>query len=441
MHNESDSVQKGYKKVKNGPKEVEIPIDWKIKKLGELATIKGRIGWRGYTKKDLRKEGPITIGAGNITKYNKLNLSNTSHLSWEKYEESPEIKVKKGDILIVQRGSLGKIVHIDKKIGEATINPSMILLKNINPNSKYLYYYLCGKHIQDRINLLNSQTGVPMISQKNAENFNIILPPTNIQNRIAEILSTVDNAIAQTDEIIVKTCLIKEGLMQKLLTQGIGHSDFKKIKIGPKEIKIPEIWGVIRLGDKKYSNLTTGGTPSTAKGEYWGGKIPWMVSGEIHKRYVYDVKGRITEEGLHNSRAEIIPEKSVLVALNGQGRTKGTVAINFKKITVNQSIGVYLINQEFLNPFYVMYFLMTQYRYLRSLAGDSGRAGLNLGILKEIKIPLPPISEQNEISEIFISLENKIQKEKEYKQKLEELKKGLMQDLLTGKKRVTVENT
>ena len=119
----------------------EIPAHWEVRRLKEISKIWGRIGFRGYNKEDIvsdEKDGSLTLGAKHINKRNEINLSNPEYLSWEKYYESPEIMVKKGDLLIVQRGSIGKFAYVDKDIGEATINPSMVLLNNLRVIGKFI---------------------------------------------------------------------------------------------------------------------------------------------------------------------------------------------------------------------------------------------------------------------------------------------------------------
>ena len=127
-----------------------------------------------------------------------------------------------------------------------------------------------------------------------------------------------------------------------------------------------------------------------------------------------------------------------MIALNGQGRTKGTVAINKRELTCNQSLAAYVVDPKVLNPFYLLNYLTLQYKQLRALAGDGDRAGLNLGLLRSVKIALPSLSEQQKIADILSEADAKIEKEQTQKAQLEQLKKGLMQQLLTGKKRVKV---
>jgi len=137
----------------------------------------------------------------------------------EKYLESPEIMVRFGEILIVQRGTIGKIVIIDREIGDATINPSMVLLNNIRTNNFFLYYQLCSFIGQRQIELLTTQTGVPMISQKQIKNINLgILKNAKEAEAIAERLNSIENIIRNEQSFLLKQRQIKKVLMEDLLT-------------------------------------------------------------------------------------------------------------------------------------------------------------------------------------------------------------------------------
>jgi type I restriction enzyme, S subunit len=207
-----------FKEFKIDAKKYLIPNNWEIKNLEDVALIKGRVGWKGYTVEDLRTSGPLTLGANNISKKNKLDLKNSKFLSMEKYLESPEIMVKEGEILIVQRGSLGKVVIVDRPIGDATINPSMVLLKNIKMNNFFLYYYLCSEFIHRHIGNIQTQTGVPMISQKQCKDFKIIIPTNTEQEKIANVLLKLDFNIEKEKSQLQQLKYLKKGLMQDLLT-------------------------------------------------------------------------------------------------------------------------------------------------------------------------------------------------------------------------------
>lgn len=198
---------------------------------------------------------------------------------------------------------------------------------------------------------------------------------------------------------------------------------------------IPEDWEVKRISD--FTSIITGGTPSTQRPEYWGGSIMWMSSGELNKKFVFDVKGRITTEGLLNSSTRIIPPFCVLIGLAGQGKTRGTAAYNYISLCTNQSIAAILPNDKY-NSLYLYYVVDSKYEYLRLLSsGDGGRGGLNKNLLNSLEISFPKtIAEQQAIAEalsdidgLIVALDKKIAKKRLIKQ-------GAMQQLLTGKKRL-----
>ena len=180
----------------------EVPEHWEICKIKHIGKIHGRVGYRGYTTADLVQEGEgaLTIGGKHISKCT-LDLSDAEYISWSKYYESPEIMVTKGDILIAQRGSLGKSALIKEDIGEATINPSLVLLNSIKFNPTFLHYILLSDSVITTICLLNTSTAVPMITQNQIAN--IMIPKCHLTEQ-QEIASYLDKRCAQIDASISK---------------------------------------------------------------------------------------------------------------------------------------------------------------------------------------------------------------------------------------------
>jgi restriction endonuclease S subunit len=157
-------------------------------------------------------------------------------------------------------------------------------------------------------------------------------------------------------------------------------------------------WPRIAIGE--LCTLKTGGTPRTSVSEYYeNGTVPWIVSGDIHKGEIYDCVKRITEYAVNNSNARYLPKDSVLIALNGQGKTRGTVALlRMNNATCNQSVVSIASNdKEQLCTDFLFYYLKSQYKQIRGLTGDKDRAGLNMPLIRGIKIPLPTLNEQNRI--------------------------------------------
>jgi type I restriction enzyme S subunit len=265
------------------------------------------------------------------------------------------------------------------------------------------------------------------------EALKIPLPPLKEQEKIADILSTSDDKIEAIATQIEKHETLKEGLLQKLLSEGIGHTEFKDSELG----RIPVGWEVVTINTT--CNVTAGGTPSTKVQNYWEpSEVPWLSSGEVNKKIVYSTDKMISNEGLNNSSAKLIPRHSILIALAGQGKTRGTVAITEIELTTNQSVASIMMKKE-VDPYFLYHNLNGRYEELRGMStGSGGRGGLNLAILKSVKFAKPPLEEQKQIANILSTADEKLEVLRDKKEKYETLKQGLMQKLLTGEVRVSV---
>lgn len=197
---------------------------------------------------------------------------------------------------------------------------------------------------------------------------------------------------------------------------------------------IPQDWEIRRIGD--FTDCTAGGTPSTQVSSYWGGEIPWMSSGELHLKQVYDVAGRITQKGLENSSTKFVPANSVLIGLAGQGKTRGTVAISKIPLCTNQSIAAIFPTDEF-NSTFLFYNLENRYDELRALStGDGGRGGLNLTIIRNVSVKFPPLPEQTAIATALSDTDALISSLQTLIAKKKAIKLSAMQNLLSGKIRL-----
>ncbi len=167
----------------------KIPYNWTVSKLKHVANIFGRIGYRGYTVNDIvsKEEGCVVLGPGNIVN-NELQFDTTTYLAWNKYFESPEIMIFRNDIVFVKTGStIGKtcLVNSDEKM---TLNPQMVVLKNIKLDNQYLFYLTTCSFFQSHFFIEQSGGSTPTISQEKILNFPILIPPKEEQINIANSL-------------------------------------------------------------------------------------------------------------------------------------------------------------------------------------------------------------------------------------------------------------
>jgi type I restriction enzyme, S subunit len=199
------------------------------------------------------------------------------------------------------------------------------------------------------------------------------------------------------------------------------------------------MWKTVKLGD--VCDLSTGGTPSRTKPEYFdNGGVKWLVSGDINQREIFDCEGRITQEGLKNSNAKFLPLDSVLIALNGQGKTRGTVALLRTNATCNQSlVAISPKVKNYLDTKYIFYVLDGMYEKIRKLTGDSGndRRGLNMPLIRNIPFSYPPLAEQQRIvaklDAAFAEIDTAIEITRQKEDGLKALKSSILANELENK--------
>jgi len=167
------------------------------------------------------------------------------------------------------------------------------------------------------------------------------------------------------------------------------------MQINTNELSLPDGWRWVKIGD--IAEVSTGGTPDTNHPEYYGGDIRWLKSGDVKGTYIDEVPNRISQLGLDKSNARIHSAGSVMLAMSGQGKTRGTSAILRVPSTCSQSVAAILPSEHAI-PEIIHYALVNRYDETRRITGDDERTGLNLKIIREIVIPLPPLDEQRRIA-------------------------------------------
>ena len=167
-------------------------------------------------------------------------------------------------------------------------------------------------------------------------------------------------------------------------------------------------WQTVAIGEI-CDLVTSGGTPLTSQKEYYhNGSIPWVKTKEVNQCRLYGTENHITQLGLDNSSAKLIPENSIIIAMYGDGKTAGRVALNKVPVSTNQACCNLILNKQKANYDFVFYNLMGRYDELVSKKTGSGQQNLNGKIIKEIEIDLPSLPEQKAIASVLSSLDDKI---------------------------------
>ena len=382
-------------------------------RLGEVCQlINGDRGKNYPSQTDINSNGDIPfINAGHIVD-GDIDLSDMNYISFKKYAQLNSGKIQKNDILYCLRGSLGKKAIV-KNISTGVIASSLVIIRPNHKkiNSEYLFYALESPTVQKQMIQANNGSSQPNLSAKSVSDYEFTLPNMETQHMIVDKLRVVN-----------KLASLRQKQLSKL--DELVKSRFI------------ELFGLPNLNDKGWLKgvindigiCVAGATPSTQVKEYWeNGTIPWMSSGEVNKGRVFETDTKITQLGYDNASTKLVPPKTVVLAMAGQGKTRGTAAITEIELCTNQSI-CSIVNNEKVNSEYLLYFLKLQYMELRGASTNTdGRGGLNLKIIGNYPIMIPQIELQNKFA-AFVEQTDKskfeIQKSLE---KLETLKKALMQ--------------
>ena len=376
------------------------PVEWK--KLGEVCRIVGRIGFRGYTRNDIvnKREGAISISPTNIQNQ-ILNLSPevSTYISWSKYEESPEIMIEEGDVVLAKTASVGKVGLVRSLPEKATINPQMVVLKDITCSPAYLYYYLTGTKFQTKIKSIAGVGSVPNISQSKLGTIEIPIPPLSVQSRIVEILDKFTSLEAELEaELELRKKQYAYYREQLLNFSYTPPSEFNVVYR-----KLGEVAELVRGNGLSKKDFAPEGIPAIHYGQiytYYGNETKGTISfvtpetaSKLRKVFCGNVVITNTSENLEDVG------KALLYSGESEAVTGGHATI--------------IRCSEYLLPKYFVYYTMTYsfFDQKRKLAKGTKVIDVSATDLARIEIPLPPLSEQARIVEIldkFDTLTNSI---------------------------------
>lgn len=322
------------------------------------------------------------------------------------------------------------------------VSPAYIVLSNNFSDNRFFYHWFMSMYYNEVFNHLG---GEGVRSALNAKDV-LSLPVPDIQldeqRRIADYLdrkcSQIDDIIARQQAVIEKLKAYKLSVITEAVTKGL-NPDTPMKDSGVEWIgEIPEYWQLSHIGN--LVEMGSGGTPDRKKPEYWeNGNIPWMSSGEINDEYIYSTIEHITELGLQNSNAKILPVNTVMLGLIGQGKTKGLTAILKTEVCCNQNLAYLIADEKYLHYRYLFYCFKAMYFYIRGLVGES-QAGIYSYFLKKLHIPLPDIEQQIRISDYLDTkceaIKNSINKRERIIEKFTSYKRSLIYEVVTGKKEV-----
>jgi len=400
---------------KKEPSIGEIPTDWEIIKLGDESVSEIVMGQSPpsstYNKKGIGLpflQGKMEFGEI----YPKALV----------YCSEPIKIAQPNDILISVRAPVGDVNLAPCKL---CIGRGLAAIRFNDKLANYLFYFYYFQKIKTRLEMLGKGSTFKAIDKDDLESLMIPLPPVEEQRVIAGVLGVVDSVIAKTDEVIAKTERLKKGLMQTLLTRGIGHKEFKETEIG----KIPKTWQIVSLGDvcEQRSEIVQ---PSANNKEPFVG-LEHIASGETRLRNfaqsidVKSTKFKFYAGDILYGKLRPYLDKAVLADLNGICSTD-LLVLKPKNNVIKEFLIYVLHSTDFI-------------KHAIATTTGTNHPRTSWTAISKFKFGLPEHSEQQNIANILSTIDRKLELEKKEKVRLERIKRCLMDLLLTGKIRVKVD--
>ncbi len=404
-----------------------LPKDWEFSTLGALNSRKAPT----INPKDFADETFEYYSIPDFQRGQRPSLTKGGAI------ESSKLLLKPKTVLF------GKLNPRVEKVWRVTESPEfrqigstewITILPNERVDAGFLYFLEWSDHVMPIAKTLVSGS-TPSRQRVDPTSFyrlRVPLPPLPEQKKIAHILSTVQRAIEAQERIIQTTTELKKALMHKIFTEGLRNEPQKQTEIGP----VPESWEVCKVGE--VAKIQSGGTPTREIAENWsGGTIPWVKTGEINYCVIHNTEEKITPTGLANSAARLFPKGTLLMAMYGQGITRGRVGLLGIEAATNQACAsITPTDKKRISSVFLYYFFEYHYEDLRKLGHGANQRNMNAALIRSFPLTFPKPDEQAAVVTAFESLDQKRVLHERKKTQLRDLFRTLLHELMTAKTRV-----
>lgn len=412
-------LKPGYKQTEVGV----IPEEWEVKRLGDVATLKARIGWQGLTTAEYLSSGEHYLVTGTEFDGGYIDWSKCCFVDDKRYRMDRYIQLKVRDVLVTKDGTIGKVALVSKLPGSATLNSGVFVIRPINDafSPEFFYYILCSSFFSDFLGQLAAGSTINHLYQKDFVNFSFSAPPSlSEQTAIATVLSDMDALLDSLDRLIAKKRDIKQAAMQELLTGKTRLPGFEGE------------WEVKRLGD--IANIQRGASPRPIDSPVWfdrNSTVGWVRIADITNagRFLNETTQRLSSLGVKESRP--VAAGSLIMSICA---TVGRPIITNIDVCIHDGFVVFgKLETDQMFIYYVLKWIEPDW----SKHGQTGsQMNLNTGLINGTKIKLPSLSEQTAIAKVLSDMDAEIEALEERRTKTQNIKQGMMQELLTGKTRL-----
>ena len=398
-------------------------MEWKEVRLGDVCEIYGRIGFRGYTTNDLvdtPKEGAISLSPKNIIN-GELNLDKCTYIKWDKYYESPEIMINPNEIIITKTGSsVGRTTFVRRVVHPMTLNPQLVVLKNISENAEFLSYYIKSALFQSVLKSIVVGSAIPTLSQKNLANLIINVPKeVAYQHRIVSILSSLDRKIELNNKINADLEEMAQAIFKNWF---VDFEPFKDGKIVDSELgMIPEGW---KVGSPyEYVKVVYGAPYKSAKFNDNGEGLPL-----IRIRDLKDCNPQFyTPEIL--PQTEYVNMGDIVAGMDAEFVPhiwKGNTGL------LNQRVCKLMPQQTSISNLFVLYLMKPELEFVQSYKTGTTVSHLGKADIDKFVVVLPPLKVVEECSKILDSILQRIKNISAESRTLSLLRDTLLPRLMSG---------
>lgn len=408
----------------------QIPNGWRRVRLEDVAEV---VGGSTPSRTDARFwEGDVPwVVPSELTALKGRYLAASKESITDEGMRSAGLRlIPAGSILLTSRATVG--VTAINGVPIATNQGFQNLIVKNGADPLWLYYSVS----QQRPELERRASGSTFleVSRDSVRSLPILLPPLPEQRAIAAVLDSIDDAIEGAEAVIAATEGLRDALLHDLLTRGLPgqHTEFRDI---PDLGTIPADWEVVRLGD--VAEVRNGTTPSRRKPEYWGNEgIPFVKTGQVNDVYIVEPEEFITPSAIQNAGPVIVPKGSVLIAMIGQGKTRGMTAKLGFRAAINQNFAAVYEPRSGFDLDYFFAWASQNYAHVRALGQGSNQDALNCEVIEGMKFPLPPPMEQEAIAAAMDGVDAAMAVARDEAAGLRLLKESTADALLSGRVRV-----
>lgn len=420
----------------------EIPEDWEVKKVKHSFVRKNE---------KAMQENPTVLSLARSGVKERDISNNEGQLAESYYNYNP---VDVDDLLInpmdLYSGANCSISKVKGVISPAYIN--LRAKKNVSPvfydyYFKVQYWMMAFFAHGNGVSFENRWT----LNNETLQNYPIVAPNFETQQRIASYLDKKCNKIEETiqnqQQVIEKLKAYKQSLITEAVTgkvkieNGKVCGKYENYKDSGVEWigKIPSEWETPKI--QYIATISSGTTPNRSQPKYWNGDVNWIKTGELQNNRLFEVEEKITQTAVEECSLQILPLNSVLIAMYGQGKTRGMTALLKTPSTTNQACAALIVNSKKLSSDFLWHCLIGAYNAIRANAEGSGQPNLNSENIKKFHITLPSSIEEQEcicnyLDKKCTAIDTAIEQKQNLVEKLTEYKKSLIYECVTGKKEI-----